>query len=53
MSLQKIIELNRDNFCLKASVDGSGPVAIVIGSHHTTPHFFEEGMKVKGKRLFS
>jgi hypothetical protein len=30
VSPQKIIELNRDNFLLKASIDGSGPVAIVI-----------------------
>ena len=47
MSLQKIIELNRDSFCLKASVDGSGPVAIVIGSHKYYPRTFSENLKSK------
>ncbi|PPE03431.1 alpha/beta fold hydrolase [Holospora curviuscula] len=49
MSLQKIIELNRDNFCLKASIDGSGPVAIVIGSHKYYPRTFSENLKSKLK----
>jgi proline iminopeptidase len=47
VSPQKIIELNRDNFCLKASVDGSGPVAIVIGSHKYYPNTFSENLKLK------
>lgn len=47
MSPQKIIELNRDNFCLKASVDGSGSVAIVIGSHKYYPRTFSENLKSK------
>lgn len=47
MSTEKIIELNRDNFCLKASIDGSGPVAIVIGSHKYYPRTFSENLKSK------
>ena len=47
MSTEKIIELNRDNFCLKASVDGSGPVAIVIGSHKYYPRTLSENLKSK------
>lgn len=47
MSLQKIIELNRDSFCLKASIDGSRPVAIVIGSHKYYPRTFSENLKSK------
>lgn len=47
MSTEKIIELNRDNFCLKASVDGSGSVAIVIGSHKYYPRTFSENLKSK------
>lgn len=47
MSLQKITEFNSDNFCLKASVDGSGPVAIVIGSHKYYPRTFSENLKSK------
>ena len=47
VSTEKIIELNRDNFCLKASVDGSGPVAIVIGSHKYYPRTFSENLKSK------
>ncbi|ETZ04348.1 alpha/beta fold hydrolase [Holospora undulata] len=49
VSTEKIIELNRDNFCLKASVDGSGPVAIVIGSHKYYPRTFSENLKSKLK----
>ena len=45
--LRRIIELNRDNFCLKASVDGSGLVAIVIGSHKYYPRTFSENLKSK------
>ncbi len=47
MLTQKIIELNRDNFCLKASVNGNGPVAIVIGSHKYYPRTFSENLKSK------
>lgn len=47
VSTEKIIEFNRDNFCLKASVDGSGPVAIVIGSHKYYPPTFSENLKSK------
>lgn len=42
---EKIIELNRDNFFFKASVGGSGPVAIVIGSHKYYPRTFSEKLK--------
>ena len=49
MSPQKIIELNRESFCLKASVDGSGPMAIVIGSHKYYPRTFSENLKSKLK----
>jgi len=47
VSLQKIIELNRDSFCLKASIDGSGSVAIVIGSHKYYPRTFSDHLKTK------
>lgn len=47
VSPEKIIELKRDNFCLKASVDGSGSVAIVIGSHKYYPRTFSENLKSK------
>ena len=47
MSTEKIIELNRDNFCLKASIDGNGPVAIVIGRHKYYPRTFSENLKSK------
>ncbi len=47
MSLQKIIQFNRDNFCFKASVDGSGPVCIVIGSHKYYPRTFSQKLKSK------
>lgn len=47
VSPQKIIELNRDDFCLKASIDGSGPVAIIIGSHKYYPRTFSENLKSK------
>lgn len=47
MSNEKIIELNRDNFYLKASIDGNGPVAIVIGSHKYYPRTFSENLKSK------
>ena len=43
----KIIEFNRDNFCLKASIDGTGPVAIVIGSHKYYPRTFSDHLKTK------
>ncbi len=47
VSPQKIIELHRDSFCLKASIDGSGSVAIVIGSHKYYPRTFSENLKSK------
>lgn len=47
MSTEKIIELNRNNFCLKASIDGNGPVAIVIGGHKYYPLTFSENLKSK------
>jgi proline iminopeptidase len=47
VSTKKTIELNRDNFCLKASIEGSGPVAIVIGSHKYYPRTFSENLKSK------
>lgn len=47
MSTEKIIELSRDNFCLKAESFGSGPVAIVIGSHKYYPRTFSENLKTK------
>jgi proline iminopeptidase len=47
MSLQKIIKLNNDSFCLKASIDGSGLVAIVVGSHKYYPRTFSENLKSK------
>jgi proline iminopeptidase len=49
VSTEKIIELNRDSFCLKASIDGSGLVAIVIGSHKYYPRTFSENLKSKLK----
>ncbi|MBM4211987.1 MAG: alpha/beta hydrolase [Gammaproteobacteria bacterium] len=53
VSPQKIIELNRDNFCLKASVDGSGSVAIVIGSHKYYPRTFSENLKLKLQLVYA
>ncbi len=47
MSTEKIIELNRDNFCLKAASSSSGSVAIVIGSHKYYPRTFSENLKTK------
>ena len=47
MSTKKIIELNRDNFCLKSASVGSGPVAIVIGSHKYYPRTFSDSLKTK------
>jgi proline iminopeptidase len=47
VSTEKIIELSRDNFCLKAESFGSGPVAIVIGSHKYYPRTFSENLKTK------
>ncbi|RUP42051.1 MAG: alpha/beta hydrolase [Acinetobacter sp.] len=47
MSTEKIIKLNRDSFCLKASIDGNGPVAIVIGGHKYYPRTFSENLKSK------
>ena len=47
MSTEKIIELNRDNFCLKAASFGIGSVAIVIGSHKYYPRTFSENLKTK------
>ncbi len=47
MLIPKIIESNRDNFCLKAASFGSGPMAIVIGSHKYYPRTFSEYLKTK------
>jgi proline iminopeptidase len=49
VSKTKIIELNRDHFYFKAAIDGSGPVAIVIGSHKYYPRTFSENLKSKLK----
>ena len=53
MLIKKILQLNRDNFCLKAFVDGSGPVAIVIGSHKYYPRTFSENLKLKLQLVFT
>jgi proline iminopeptidase len=47
VSTEKIIKLNRDSFCLKASIDGNGLVAIVIGSHKYYPRTFSNHLKTK------
>jgi proline iminopeptidase len=47
MSNEKIIEFNRDNFCLQAVNCGAGPIAIVIGSHKYYPRTFSETLKSK------
>lgn len=47
MSNESIIELNRENFCLKAASFGRGQVAIVIGSHKYYPRTFSGNLKSK------
>ncbi len=49
MSKTQIITLKRDQFCLKASVLGNGPVALAIGSHTYYPRTFSELLTTKLK----
>ncbi|MBL3284817.1 Alpha/beta hydrolase [Rickettsiales endosymbiont of Paramecium tredecaurelia] len=47
VSSEKLIEIQRENFCLKASIDGSGAVAIVIGSYKYYPRTFSKTLRSK------
>jgi proline iminopeptidase len=47
MSVPKIIELHRDHFCLKATLFGTGQIAVVIGSHRYYPRTFSDALSQK------
>ncbi len=42
-----MIEFERDGFCLKATKTGTGPTAMVIGSHKYYPRTFSQKLKSK------
>ncbi len=45
----QVIKFNSDNFCLKATILGNGPVAIVIGSHKYYPRTFSTSLTTRLK----
>jgi proline iminopeptidase len=47
MFTHEVLEFNIDNFYLKASTIGSGPIAMVIGSHQYYPRTFSKNLKEK------